>query len=224
MRTEIHRLLLGFTNCYLIREEGLILVDAGGPGKGRWFLKEIGRLGIAPREVSLILLTHGHWDHAGSLREIKKLTGAATAVNHREREWVEQGIKAVPPAFGPGRRLRRAIALTWTFFIRFHGTPVDISLGDEEFSLEAHGIRGRVLHTPGHSLGSMSLLLDTGDAFVGDLAMTGRPRRDVPGVPMYAEARAAVKSSWRLLLDKGARRIHPAHGKSFDAEVLANLL
>ncbi|MEE8373926.1 MAG: MBL fold metallo-hydrolase [Dehalococcoidia bacterium] len=224
MKTEIHTLLLGFTNCYLIKEEGLILVDAGGPKKGRKFLRETERLGISPEDISLILLTHGHWDHAGSLRELKELTGAPVAVNYREKDWVEQGIKAVPPAFGPRRHFHRAIALAWTSIIRFHATPVDISMGDEEFSLEPFGIRGRVLHTPGHSLGSMSLLLDTGDAFVGDLAMTGHPRRHVPGVPMYAEDRGAVKDSWRLLLESGAEWIRPAHGRSFRAEVLNRLL
>jgi glyoxylase-like metal-dependent hydrolase (beta-lactamase superfamily II) len=224
MKTEIHPLLLGFTNCYLIKQEGLILIDAGGTKASRKFLKETKRLSIRPEDISLILLTHGHWDHAGSLRELKELTGAAVAVNHREKEWVEQGIKKVPPAFGPRRSYHRAIALTYTFFIKFHGAPVDISMGDDGFSLESHGIRGKVLHTPGHSLGSMSLLLDTGDAFVGDLAMTGHPRRQVPGVPMYAEARDAVKDSWRLLLDNGAEWIHPSHGKPFQAEVLAKLL
>ena len=224
MNTEIHRLVLGFTYCYLIKEEGLILIDTGSPGKGSQFLKQIRRLSISPEDISLILLTHGHWDHAGSLRDLKETTGAQVAINHREKDWVEQGLKMVPPVFGPRRRLFRAIALTWTFFIRFHGTPVDVVLGDEDYSLEPFGISGRAVHTPGHSMGSMSLLLDTGEAFVGDLAMTGHPRRPEPGVPIYAESREAVKNSWRTLLDKGARWIYPSHGAPFKAETLAALL
>jgi glyoxylase-like metal-dependent hydrolase (beta-lactamase superfamily II) len=224
MKTEIHRLILGFTNCYLIKEEGLIQVDAGGPGKGRQFLKEMRRLSISPEDISLILLTHGHWDHAGSLRDLKEITGASVAVNHREKDWVEQGLKIVPPVFGPRGRLLRAIALTWTFFIRFHGTPVDVVLGDEDYSLEPYGISGKVVYTPGHSLGSMSLLLNTGEAFVGDLAMTGHPRRPEPGVPIYTEAREAVKVSWSKLLDKGAEWIYPSHGAPFRAETLAEML
>ena len=224
MNTEIHRLVLGFTNCFLIKEEGMVLIDAGGPGKGNQFLKEMRRLSISPEDVSLILLTHGHWDHAGSLHDIKVKTGAPVAINHRERDWVEQGLKMVPPAFGPRSRLFHAIALTWTFFIRFHGTLVDVVLGDEDFSLEPYGISGRAVYTPGHSLGSMSLLLDTGEAFVGDLAMTGHPRRPEPGVPIYAEARESVKDSWRRLLDKGARWIYPSHGAPFKAEILAAML
>ena len=224
MTTEIHRLSLGFTGCYLIKEDGLVLVDAGVPNQGRKFLRDVRRLSLRPEDISLILLTHGHWDHAGSLRELKRLTGAGVAVNHREKSWVEQGFKAVPPAFGRRGQVYRVIALIWTRFVRFRGTAVDMALGDEEFSLESYGIRGKVLHTPGHSLGSMSVVLDTGDAFVGDLAMTGDPRRPKPGVPMYAEDRGAVKSSWQLLLEHGAQRIHPSHGKPFSADVLARML
>jgi glyoxylase-like metal-dependent hydrolase (beta-lactamase superfamily II) len=224
MGTEIHRILLGFTSCFLVKEQGLVLLDAGVPNQGRKFLREMRRLSLRPEDVSLILLTHGHWDHAGSLRELRRLTGAEVAVNHREKGWVEQGYKAVPPAFGRRGQFFRIVALVWTRFVRFRGTPVDIALGDEAFSLEQYGIRGKMLHTPGHSLGSMSLVLDTGDAFVGDLAMTGHPRRPKPGVPMYAEDRGAVKDSWRRLLEHGAKLIHPSHGKPFSAATLEKLL
>ena len=46
---------------------------------------------------------------------------------------------------------------------------------EDELSLRDHGIPGTVLHTPGHSPGSLSVVLDTGEAFVGDLAMNGPP-------------------------------------------------
>ena len=60
MATEIHQLPLGACNCYLIREEGLILVDAGFPNQGKRFLKQLKDLSIEPKDISLILLTHGH--------------------------------------------------------------------------------------------------------------------------------------------------------------------
>jgi len=81
-----------------------------------------------------------------------------------------------------------------------------------------------VLHTPGHTMGSVSVLLETGDAFVGDLAMNGLPLRIGPGMPPLAEDAVAVKDSWRLLLEKGAKRIYPAHGQPFGTEVLERAL
>jgi len=70
----------------------------------------------------------------------------------------------------------------------------------------------------------MSLLLDTGDAFVGDLAMNAFPMRIGPGMPIFAENVNALKESWRLLLSSGAKQIYPAHGKPFNADVLEKLL
>ena len=66
----------------------------------------------------------------------------------------------------------------------------------------------------------MSVLLDTGEAFVGDLAMNKFPLRFSPGLPIFAEDQAAVVESWRSLLDQGATTVYPAHGKPFPAEVI----
>ena len=231
MKTEIHRLSLGLstrleppTSCYLIREEGLVLVDAWYPNKAKKFLKETKDLSLEPQDISLILVTHGHWDHIGSLHELKRLTGAAVAINHREKDWVEEALKPLSPGIGLWGKVFAAVSEIVTFFVSFPGTSVDIVLEDEGLSLESYGIRGQVLHTPGHTLGSMSLLLDTGDAFVGDLAMIGLPVIKRPGMPFCAEDVSAVKESWRLLLSRGARWIYPAHGKPFKADVLEKLL
>ena len=89
MKMEIHRLSLGMCYCYLIKQEGLILVDAGFPNQEEKFLKELKGLSIEPKDISLILLTHGHPDHIGSANEIKILTGGKVAINRREKEWVE---------------------------------------------------------------------------------------------------------------------------------------
>jgi glyoxylase-like metal-dependent hydrolase (beta-lactamase superfamily II) len=99
MVTEIHRLSLGMgiCNCYLIKEEGLILVDAGAPKQGKKFRKLLNDLSIEPRDISLILLTHGHWDHIASISEFKKLTGCKVAINQHEKDWVEQPQKRMPP-------------------------------------------------------------------------------------------------------------------------------
>jgi glyoxylase-like metal-dependent hydrolase (beta-lactamase superfamily II) len=99
-------------------------------------------------------------------------------------------------------------------------TGVDIALDDQGLALDEFGIPGRVLHTPGHSPGSVSILLDTGDAIVGDLAMNQIPLRFSPGLPIFAEDIEQVKTSCRLLLDQGAKTVYPAHGKPFAAEIL----
>jgi glyoxylase-like metal-dependent hydrolase (beta-lactamase superfamily II) len=224
MKTEIHRLSLGMCNCYLIKEDGLILVEAGVPNQGKKFRKLLKDLSIEPGDVSLILLTHGHWDHIASISEIKKLTGCKVAINQHEKDWVEQAIKSQPPGNSLTGKVLTAIINAYLSFIDFTGTTVDLVLEDKEYSLESYGIHGRIIYTPGHSSGSMSLLLETGDAFVGDLALGGFPMRIGPGMPIWVENVNALKESWRLLLSSGAKQIYPAHGKPFNADVLEKLL
>jgi glyoxylase-like metal-dependent hydrolase (beta-lactamase superfamily II) len=224
METEIHRLSLGVANCYLIKEEGMILVDAGSPNKEKKFMKKLKDLSIEPKDISLILLTHGHWDHIGSVHELKRLTGGTVAINQREKDWVEQALKPLPPGISLWGKIFGAILKISMPLMNFPGTSVDLVLEDKEFPLESYGIHGKVLYTPGHSLGSMSLLLDTGDAFVGDLAMNGLPLRIGPGMSVFAEDISAVRESWRLLLERGAKWIYPSHGKPFKADALERLL
>jgi glyoxylase-like metal-dependent hydrolase (beta-lactamase superfamily II) len=226
MKPEIHQLSLRMINdnCYLIKEDGVIMVDASMPKQGKKFLKWLGDLSINPEDISLLLLTHGHLDHVGSASEFKKLTGCKVAINHREKDCVEKALKSLPPGVNLWGKVYAAIGNALLPFINFPSTRVDLPLEDEDYSLEPYGIHGRVIHTPGHTYGSMSLLLDTGDAFVGDLAVNPLPMRIALGMPQVAENANAVKESWRLLLSSGAKHIYPAHGKPFSADALERLL
>ena len=73
----------------------------------------------------------------------------------------------------------------FTPFRTIKPADVDIVLDNNEFSLADYGIAGKVIYTPGHSSGSVSVLLDTGEAFVGDLAMNTLPMKFSPGLPVF---------------------------------------
>ena len=72
------------------------MVDAGWPNQEITFLKYLKTLSIEPEDISLILLTHGHWDHSASVNALKRLTGCKVAINRREKDWVEQSLKLLP--------------------------------------------------------------------------------------------------------------------------------
>jgi glyoxylase-like metal-dependent hydrolase (beta-lactamase superfamily II) len=224
MGPEVHTLSLGYVNCYLIREEGTILVDAGASNHARAILRKLDALSVKPDDISLILLTHGHADHTGSAAELQRLTGAPVATHPRDTEWVESGESAMPRGVGVWGKALAAMLRVIAPAMSASPAPVDLALGDEGLSLEPYGIQGTVLHTPGHSPGSVSLLLDSGQAFVGDLVMNGLPMRFGPGLPLFADDVETLRKSVRLLLDRGAKRIYPAHGRPFPADALAKLL
>jgi glyoxylase-like metal-dependent hydrolase (beta-lactamase superfamily II) len=106
----------------------------------------------------------------------------------------------------------------------FPAAKVDIVLGEEPFSLAPYGINGMVYHTPGHTPGSVSVVLSTGEAFIGDTAVNGPPFRFGPGMSLVGYDAERIKDNWRLLLGKGAKTIYPGHGRPFDAHRLERFL
>ena len=224
MSLSIHPIKLGVACCYVIRAEGTILIDGGAPKQARNLIKGIETLSIKPQEIQLIVITHGHWDHIGSAKEIKEITGAKIALHRKEKDWLEKSLKPLPPAVTTWGHIFAKIMAIFVPLVHVPATEVDLVLGDEELSLADYGIPGRIIPTPGHSMGSVSVLLETGDAFVGDLAMNGLPMRIGPGLPIFAEDLQKVKRSWQLLLDKGATTVYPAHGKPFPADAIRKAL
>jgi hydroxyacylglutathione hydrolase len=75
MKTKIFCIRLGLNSSYLIRGKDVIMIDGGMPDKLKVFKKELSKLNISPEEIKLIVLTHSHFDHPGSAREINDFTG-----------------------------------------------------------------------------------------------------------------------------------------------------
>ena len=224
MSVSIYPITLGFDHCYIIRDKETIMVDGGAPKKLREFTKAIEEISIKPEDIKLIIMTHGHWDHIGSAKEIKEFTGAKIAMHEQEKEWLEKGLKPMPPGVTLWGSIFKGIMAMFMPLVKIPTTNVDLVLGDAGLPLDEYGIPGKVIHTPGHSPGSVSVLLDTGDAFVGDMAMNKFPLRFGPGMPIFAEDMARLKESWNLLLDAGAKIIYPAHGESFSVDVIRKAL
>jgi glyoxylase-like metal-dependent hydrolase (beta-lactamase superfamily II) len=133
-------------------------------------------------------------------------------------------MKPAPPAVTVWGRFLAGVEKIFFPGIDIPAAKVDIVLEDRIFSLAEYGIPGRVLPTPGHIRGSVSVLLETGDAFVGDLAVNVRPLRLSPGPPLYAEDVQRVRESWKFLLSEGAKTVYPAHGRPFPADVIRKAL
>jgi glyoxylase-like metal-dependent hydrolase (beta-lactamase superfamily II) len=145
-------------------------------------------MGVPLDEIRYGLATHYHIDHAGLAQELKQ-AGIPLLV-------LDAQVGAIP------------IMKTWTkpqdryVDITLHDN-VTISFLESRSLLDQAGIPGEIVHTPGHSDDSISLLLDDGSVFTGDLthpAFVGESDADT------------VLASWNLLRDRGATRVYPAHG------------
>ncbi len=165
-----------------------LLVDLGWPGSMGTMRANLRRAGIPLDEIKYGIATHYHIDHAGLAEELKA-AGVPLLV-------IDVQVPAIP-------LLKRHVKPQDRFtYITMEGN-VTIPIAESRAFLRRIGIAGEILHTPGHSDDSVSLLLDDGSAFTGDLTH-----------PMMigAEDAAVVHASWRLLIDRGARQVYAGHG------------
>jgi glyoxylase-like metal-dependent hydrolase (beta-lactamase superfamily II) len=165
-----------------------LLVDLGWPGTMGTMRANLGRADIPLDEIRFALATHYHIDHAGLAQDLKN-AGVPLLV-------IDVQVPFIP-------LMKRHIKPQDRFTdIALEGNTVIPASGCRAL-LERIGIHGEILHTPGHSDDSVSLLLDDGSAFTGDLT---DPRM------IGAENAGLVRASWQRLKDGGASRVHAGHG------------
>jgi hydroxyacylglutathione hydrolase len=222
--TAVHPIRLGPTNCFLVRgDAAAVLVDTSTPGSERGFLKALARLDVKPSAVRCIVATHCHADHVGSLKAIREITGAPVVMHKLDAPIVERGERRIPPGTTGWGKALRVLFRAFGGLARYEPCKPDMTI-DADMSLGPFGIAAHVIPTPGHTAGSLSVILENGEALVGDLAMNGFPLRAGPGIPAFAEDVAQVYSSWWKVLTAGAETIYPAHGKPFPANRLRDIL
>jgi glyoxylase-like metal-dependent hydrolase (beta-lactamase superfamily II) len=224
MSARIYSKRLGINRCYVIRDKSCIMIDAGPPRSGPKIEGWLKTIKVRPQDIQLVVLTHGHFDHAGSAVAVREITGAKIAIHEFDRQTLEGGTASMPSAVTAWGRVGRVAMMPLKPVFRFPGTQADVILRDDEIRLSEYGISGRVIHTPGHTPGSVSVLLDTGEAFAGCMAHNGLPFRLKPGLPIFAEDLRELKESWRLLLEHGAETVYPGHGDPFPAAIIREAL
>ena len=97
-------------------------------------------------------------------------------------------------------------------------------MDDNDLSLKEYGLEGKIVYTPGHTYGSISVVLESGDAFVGCLAHNRPPFVFRPKLPIYAKNLELLKESWIKVINMGAATIYPGHGNSFPVEKITKYL
>ncbi len=221
------------TTSYLLEVAGggYLLVDTSYEIHWGAFWKGLHRLGVAPHEIRYLLLTHHHDDHVGFAGPLLARTGARLIVHEAALPALAAGRLSDPLKAGVGRMLNRCTAILTHLhavltkrsfaFPPLHPRAGDLILqGEEALSLRSLGVAGWVLHTPGHSSDSISLVLEEGAAFVGDAAMNILPFCATRYRPIYAEDYDEVFRSWRRLIEAGVKHLYPAHGRPFGVEKL----
>ena len=148
-------------NSYIIRGDKPILIDTGLPGYDARILQSMEENGIKPGEVSLILITHGHQDHFGSVAALKQKTGAPVAIHKADAESLKPG--ATPRCGAMGAKGKMMVGLSKMMKMpEVIGLEPDILI-ESEMDLAKFGIDGKIVLTLGHTPGGISVSLESGE-------------------------------------------------------------
>lgn len=204
-------------NAYLLLGRRPVIVDAGIPGSGRKIYDQITAHGVDPTDVSLIVITHGHIDHFGSAAELHRLTGAPVAGHVADLGQYRSGRVREP--YLPTGPMGRLMAHNKKLHARAEPFEPAVLIRGET-SVEDFGLAARIMPTPGHTAGSVSVLTDDGDLVAGDLIagsfmglIPGRPANP----PFHDDPRQNL-TSLREMLALNPTALHVGHGTALDPD------
>jgi glyoxylase-like metal-dependent hydrolase (beta-lactamase superfamily II) len=195
---QIHQIGgIGFdSSIYLIIDEVIALIDAGTGQNFETVKRNLSKFNLKPGDIKLIINTHCHYDHAGGDRDFVEASGCDVAIHELEAELLRKGNQVITLAGGLGGRLESLEVA------RGLHEGDQVKLG--ELTLE-------VLHTPGHTQGSICLygpkqkILFSGDTlFCGGVGRVDLPTGDGE----------ALAHSLRKLAKLEVERLYPGHGPS----------
>ena len=233
-------LRLSATNCYLLKTgTKYVLIDTGYEQDWELFQKQLNKTGVSVAEISHIFLTHHHDDHCGLLNKIIHENEAIQVVmSARAKDLLAQGENDRTHA---GGMLNHWIDRLWIFkqlflsiklgkwvdkknnlkFPPYLARKNDILVSGET-RLKDIGIElnGTIIETPGHTVDSISIVLEDGDCFVGDAAANFLQFAGTHYCVIFISDLAEYYRSWEKIISMHAKEIFPAHGEPFPMEKL----
>jgi glyoxylase-like metal-dependent hydrolase (beta-lactamase superfamily II) len=221
---EIKTISLDGTNCYLVKtDSGYILIDTNFPFQRHKLEEALEKAGCKPGNLQLIVMTHGDIDHTGNCAYLREKYATRIAMHKGDTEMcMKDGItrdRGEMPKDFP-----LPLMILWLFrgFLRFAIGQLlwrkpfdrfepDVLLEDGQ-SLAEYGLDAKILYTPGHSKGSISILTGSGDLICGD-AFNNVWGRILTSID---------KDGLERLKGLEIETVYPGHGKPFLIEQITN--
>jgi glyoxylase-like metal-dependent hydrolase (beta-lactamase superfamily II) len=205
---QIIQILSGRSNVFLLTNgKTKFLIDTSVSRLWQKLQKRLDKAGVS--NIDYLILTHAHFDHAANANKIKATYRASVLVQKSEADYLAKGDHIIPQ--GTTLLTRPLVNLAGRRFlkrVRYEPCQYDI-LVDNLLDLNDLGINACIMHTPGHTSGSISVIVDDEIAIVGD-TMFGVFGGSV--FPPFAENVLQMIQSWGKLLQTNCKVFIPSHG------------
>ncbi len=214
--SNIIKIKTAYVNSWLYKNgSNSVLVDTGKDRSGSKVLEAITNAGLQPSDIKLILLTHPHYDHCMGVPALIKATGAKLIVQKEDEPNYRAGYCRLPR--GANLPLEIWVSMGRLFMPWLNNFPKidpDIIVNGS-LDLKEQGIDVRAVHTPGHTDGSLILIVEGRHAIVGD-ALWGVMKSSV--LPPFVDNIKDMIRSWKTIIDEGVEFIYPGHGEPYTIE------
>jgi hydroxyacylglutathione hydrolase len=213
----VYQVLEGRSNSFLVQSENnYLLVDTGRKNSWKELNRKLDHL-LGGSILSCLMLTHTHFDHVENALKIKERYNTRIIVHKTEAKYLKRGSTTLPNGTNGATGflvdvLGKRIQSRYGYEPLKHDILVDL-----KYDLTPFGFKEYIIHTPGHSKGSMSMVVDHEIAIVGD-TMFGVFGNSV--YPPFADNPEIMIDSWGNLLSTGCSSFLPGHGKEISRELL----
>ena len=208
-------LLHGARTSYLISHNHKhVLVDVGTKNKYQE-LKDKLNYCLNGDKLNYLILTHTHFDHVQNTSSIKEDFEPLIIVNKKEADDLSEGKNHL--AKGYDLFTKFILLFEHPIFVGYDGVKADILVDKDNFKVDDLNIK--IILTPGHTIGSMSVIVDNEIALCGD-TIFGAFKNSI--MPPFVNDRGEIVKSWEKLVNTPCRMFFPGHGHRVDRQVILN--
>jgi glyoxylase-like metal-dependent hydrolase (beta-lactamase superfamily II) len=211
----------GFSHSFIINDRKKILVDTGMNINFPVIMQQFKEVNVDPEDISLIIITHGHSDHFAHIFEYKKLTNAKIVCTKATADALNTGISS--PVMAKtlfGNIFKKVFSGKLN---NYKPVQAEIII-DKDTDLNNYGVSGKLLLTPGHTDCSLSIVLDTGEAIIGDILSRSFISSQKPVFSIFVKSSDEMRDSLKKLLNHNASVFYCGHGGPFDKDAVLKLL